>query len=566
MSLFPFPSLIATSGFRSGSDHVLCPRARHPAATRERYPPQRIASHLSANPEVGITLDHITRTSLTWSRRRSMLRTGTIFWLSLIGMGLAAACSTSEIPGGPRPLLRWGGDAEGGAPFVEADPSNPTDVRGFDVEIAGMIARGLGREPRFVQVAWSSIGASVERGDFDIGMSGMEDRPELRAQYSVTIPYFEFREVLAVRPADRDRFRNLSDLAGRRVATLGGTTAYDMLLAEQAKSGLVPVSYDDDVHPYTDLVAGRVDAVLLDHIIAERSLRRTGGFIIQPEPAAIGHYVGVLAKADSALRDSANAILRERMRDGSLEKTFRAWEVWDDAQSAYFRQALSEGSVERGDVASGGVRTVRQYLPALARAAGVTLALSMLAMALAVAVGIAVAAGRVYGPPLVRGALAAYVEIVRGTPVLLQLFVIYYGMAGVVRLPAFAAAVIGLGLNYAAYESEIYRAALEAIPRSQLEAARTLGLSEGQILRLVRGPQALRLALAPMTNDFVALLKDSSLVSVITVVELTKQTAIYATNVGSWVVPGILCSLIYLAFSLPLARFARRLERRWSHA
>ena len=141
----------------------------------------------------------------------------------------------------------------------------------------------------------------------------------------------------------------------------------------------------------------------------------------------------------------------------------------------------------------------------------------------------------------------------RGTPVLLQLFVLYYGLSGVVRLPAFVAAVLGLGLNYAAYESEIYRAALEAIPRAQLEAARTLGLSEAQILRLVRGPQALRLALAPMTNDFVALLKDSSLVSVITVVELTKQTAIYATNVGSWVVPGILCALVYLAMSLPLS-------------
>jgi ABC-type amino acid transport system permease subunit len=82
----------------------------------------------------------------------------------------------------------------------------------------------------------------------------------------------------------------------------------------------------------------------------------------------------------------------------------------------------------------------------------------------------------------------------------------------------------------------------------------------------VRAPQALRLALAPMTNDFVALLKDSSLVSVITVVELTKQTAIYATNIGSWVVPGLLCAAIYLAMSLPLSRLARRLERKWSAA
>ena len=146
---------------------------------------------------------------------------------------------------------------------------------------------------------------------------------------------------------------------------------------------------------------------------------------------------------------------------------------------------------------------------------------------------------------------------------LLQLFVLYYGLSAFVKLPALLAAIIGLGLNYAAYESEIYRSALQAIPRMQLEAARTLGLSEWQVFRLVRGPQAFRIALAPMTNDFVALLKDSSLVSVITVVELTKQTAIYATNVGSWLVPGLLCAALYLALSLPLSRLARRLEARW---
>ena len=91
-----------------------------------------------------------------------------------------------------------------------------------------------------------------------------------------------------------------------------------------------------------------------------------------------------------------------------------------------------------------------------------------------------------------------------------------------------------------------------------------LGFTRWQALRLIRGPQALRLALAPMTNDFVAMLKDSSLVSVLTVVELTKQTQIFATNLGSWVIPGALCAAMYLAMSLPLGHLARRLEQRWS--
>ncbi|PYP36879.1 MAG: hypothetical protein DMD48_12045, partial [Gemmatimonadetes bacterium] len=92
------------------------------------------------------------------------------------------------------------------------------------------------------------------------------------------------------------------------------------------------------------------------------------------------------------------------------------------------------------------------YLPSLARAAAVTLLVSLLSMALAVVVGLALASGRLYGPVWLRVLTTVYIEVIRGTPLLLQLFVIYYGLAGVVRLPAFLAAILALGLNYAAYE------------------------------------------------------------------------------------------------------------------
>src|SRR5207244_680972 len=150
-------------------------------------------------------------------------------------------------------VLRWGGDAEGGAPFVEADPRNPSVVRGFDVEVAEEIAKGLGKRAEFVQVAFSDIDQSVARGDFEIGMSGVEDTPPRRAALAATIPYFEFHEVLTVRASDRGRFRSLADLRGRRVGTLGGTIAYELLLESQQKHGVILVSYDDDVHPYEDL-------------------------------------------------------------------------------------------------------------------------------------------------------------------------------------------------------------------------------------------------------------------------------------------------------------------------
>jgi polar amino acid transport system substrate-binding protein len=259
------------------------------------------------------------------------------------------------------------------------------------------------------------------------------------------------------------------------------------------------------------------------------------------------------------------------MRDGTLERILRKWQVWNDDQPQLYRRVLARDAI--APITGPGLEDTAHprsrsslalaYLPALLRASVVTLVLSCLSMGLAVALGVLIASGRVYGAPGTRAVLTGYVELMRGTPLLLQLFVLYYGIAAAIRLPAFVAAALGLALNYAAYESEIYRGALEAISPGQLEAARTLGFTERQVLTLIRGPQAFRLALAPMTNDFVALLKDSSLVSVLTVMELTKQTQIFATNLGSWVIPGMVCAGLYLAMSLPLSRMARRLEQRW---
>jgi polar amino acid transport system substrate-binding protein len=474
---------------------------------------------------------------------------------------------TPMVTAQPAAELRWGGDAEGGAPFVEADPNDLSRVVGFDVEVAQLLAEGEKKIARFVQVGFTSLDAAVARGDVDVGLSGIEDSPARRARLAVTIPYYEFREILTVRSADATRYRTLADLTGRRVATLGATLAADLLVAAEKEHGIVPVTYEDDVHPYSDLAISRVDAVLLDYVLAERGIRRNPGLANQPNAIAVGYYVGILAPGNISLRDRMNETLRRAMRNGRLEAIFRKWDMWNADQPALYarltNQDLSLPESQRSTAAINNWQAAGRYLPALIRAAGITVLLSVLSMALAVALGVAIASGRVYGSRLLELLLTAWVELIRGTPLLLQLFVLYFGLAAVVQLPAFLAALLGLGINYAAYESEIYRGALQAVPVGQLEAARTLGLTNAQTLRLVRAPQAFRLALAPMTNDFVALLKDSSLVSVITVVELTKQTSIFAANIGSWVLPGAMCAAMYLVLSLPLARLAGRTEKGW---
>ena len=158
------------------------------------------------------------------------------------------------------------------------------------------------------------------------------------------------------------------------------------------------------------------------------------------------------------MRNRMNDILKQAMRDGRLETVFRKWDLWNEDQARLYARLLAgeetsavPASLTQVDVWAATLR----YLPALLRASVITLVLSCASMLLAVAIGVLVASGRVYGTPPLRALLTGYVELIRGTPLLLQLFVLYFGLAAVVQLPAFVAAMIGLGLNYASYESEI---------------------------------------------------------------------------------------------------------------
>ena len=163
-----------------------------------------------------------------------------------------------------------------------------------------------------------------------------------------------------------------------------------------------------------------------------------------------------------------------------------------------------------------------------------TIILSVTSMPLAILIGLGVAVGRVYGPRPLAIPLAWYVEAVRGTPLLIQLFALFYLLPewGITLSP-WAAGVGGLAINYSAYEAEIYRAGLQAIPAGQMDAALALGMSRGLAIRRIIIPQAIRIVVPPVTSDFIALFKDTSVCSVITLTELTKQYSILFNSQGA---------------------------------
>jgi polar amino acid transport system substrate-binding protein len=453
----------------------------------------------------------------------------------LIAAGLARVQAQGE--------LRWAGDLQGGEPYVFRDPRDPSKLVGFEVELAQALAQRLGVRASFVQNDWSNLVPSLERGDFDVILNGLEDTPALRGRILLSRPYFNFSEELVVRKGAP--LRSLDQLAGHRVGTLSSSLAHQIL---RARPAIETVLYGGQEEPYRDLALGRTDAVLLDSVIAARYGLTRPELELADADVARGSYVIGIRKGDDDLLQAVNKALDEL--EPQLAQIYRRWRLPAQPQ---ITGPTADGPQARLDAAQ---------LWLFLRGAGVTLLVSMLAMALAVPLGLALALSRLYGGAPLRFFAHAYVELFRGTPVLLQLYILYYGLAPLVHLSALAAAILGLGLNYGAYEAEVHRAALQAVPAGQSEGAAALGLSRAQSLRLVLLPQALRTALPAMTNDLIALLKDSSLVSVITVVELTKQMTITAVDVRSWALPGALCAGLYFAMSYPLARLAARLEAR----
>ena len=151
----------------------------------------------------------------------------------------------------------------------------------------------------------------------------------------------------------------------------------------------------------------------------------------------------------------------------------------------------------------------------------------------------------------------------RGTPLLIQLYLLYYGLPNLgIQLNAFVAAVLGVGLNYAAYEAEIYRAGILSVPAGQGEAARSLGMTHSQSIRFIIVPQAIRTIFPPSTNDFIALFKDTSLVSIITVSELTRAYSQAATTTYRFLELGLMTAALYFLMSFPLSVISSRMEKR----
>ncbi len=432
---------------------------------------------------------------------------------------------------------------------------------GFEYDLAEALAARLGVKAQMVQNSWDGLVPALQRGNFDIILNGLEITDEHRQQIGMSRPYYAYAQQIVVRKGTPG-VTKLEDLKGRPVGILAASVAQRLLERMGMGKGNLRV-YPGNVESFRDLNNGRIEAVLLDLPIAIYYLAREPGLSASGEPFEIGYYGIGVRKDDRTLLQALNQAIDSLRADGTLEKIYSKYGLWDSRQAG-LASYQEEPLVKQKRIST--LRDWRKYLPLLLQGAVVTVEISLLAMALAVGAGLVLALARLYGIAPVRWLAASYVEAVRGTPLLIQLFLIYYGLPNLgIRLNAFVAAVLGLGFNYAAYEAENYRAGIQAVPHGQMEAALALGMTRSQALRRIIVPQAIRVVIPPVTNDFIALFKDSSLVSVITMVELTKMYGMLATSTYDYIGLGLMTAAIYFALSYPASLLADRLERRMRH-
>lgn len=489
---------------------------------------------------------------------------GLTFLAVCVGARIARADALEEIQ--KRGVVVWGADQEGGGPFVFPDPNDPSRVIGFEVDLANSIAAELGVRAEFFQADWNTLPAFLDAGKIDFILNGYELTPGRAARMEASRPYYVYELQLLGRAGSGglkswDELRRVDGGAKKSVSVLRGTSSEEYL-QEKWGEDVEIVGYDGNTDAMMQVRNGVHDATLADLCVAVfyRDQPQEAGLKFVGEPVAPGYYVIYAKKGETRLARAIDGVIEKALKDGRLRAIYEKWGLWNASQS---RLAEFGGGTEKAKAVHGW-EVFRRYGPTLIAAAGVTVLISVLAMPIAVGLGILVAIGRLYGPRWARSMLAAYVEVLRGTPVMLQLYVIYFLLPTILPIPMqpIHAAILGLAINYSAYEAEIYRAGIQAIPAGQMEAALALGMTRSAAVRRIILPQAVRIVTPAVTNDFIALFKDTSICSVIAVTELTKRYNVLANSTGAIVELAAMTAVLYLAMSYPLSVVSRHLEKR----
>ena len=470
--------------------------------------------------------------------------------LVVIGSGVAAEADDQRIRVGTEGTY---------PPFTYHDPDTD-QLTGYDVEVMRAVAREAGWSVSFTESTFDALFPALDADRIDTIANQVTINADRQAAYAFSEPYAYSHGVIVTRAGD-DSITSLADLKGKTAAESATSNWHQVAQDAGAKVENV----DQFAQAAQLLVQGRVDVIVNDNIAVLDYLAVSGNTDIEIAGDAgdeVSRQALVFRKDDAALARQATAAITALRDDGTLK----------EISEKYFKTDISVaeggGAADLSSRADQG-RNSRQVVEDTAgemvkRAVIATIPLTIVSFLIGIVLALLVALARMSSSVLLWWPARAFISVIRGTPLLVQLFIVFYGLPELgLKLPSYPAAVLALSLNVAGYAAEIIRAAIASVPRGQWEAASTVGMDYRTTLRRIVLPQATRVAVPPLSNTFISLLKDTSLTSVVLVNDLFRVAVTAASESSRFLALYLLAAAMYWVICTVLSAGQQRLEKRF---
>ena len=441
------------------------------------------------------------------------------------------------------------GTSAGYPPFeFTTKKDGKTEYVGFEMSLARQLAKDLGVKLEIKNMDFDSLLVALESHKIDVAIAGINITPEREKSVDFSKTYHKGTKYFLIHKQDKDKYKNYMDFKGKTVGTENGAMEYAMI------KKYIPDVHEKGLAKWSSLVialqAHKLDGVLMDSATAKAFAQNNSDlYAFNSHMKVTSDGVAVaLPKGANSLKAAVNQTVDKVNREDLINKKWLP-------EAAKYMQASQK------------TNTVASYWTFFVKGVKYTLLITVLAVICGFLIGILFALMRLSSSKLLHSIAICYIEFIRGTPMLVQIMFVYFGIGAIIQsMPALVAGIIAVAINSGAYVAEIIRSGIQSLPLGQTEAARSLGMTKRQTFRYVIMPQALKNIWPALGNEFITLLKDSSLVSTIGVTELMYQTQLVQADTYKGVLPLFITMMIYFFLTFTLTRILNHFEKKFQHA
>ena len=428
------------------------------------------------------------------------------------------------------------------APYEFHTTVNGKDkIVGFDMAVGRQIAKSLGVKLVIREMSFDALLGSVKTGKVDMVIAGMSSTPERAKEVTFSKPYFVDKNVVMTLKDDVNQFQTVAALKKAKLAAQMSSIQEDAAKELQGQQPVVSLKKINDM--VTQLTQGKVDGIVVSQTTADSYMAQSNQFAVskasllsEPNGSSV-----VMAKTAPVLAAKVNHILANKVIGAPLDK---------------WRQ-------EATDLMTHKASFFQKYAPYFVKGTLYTVGLAIIGVFFGIILGVLLALMKLSSVKPLKWLAVVYIEAVRGVPLLIQVFIVYFGTQVIgLDVSSFIAGAIAMFLNSAAYVAEIIRSGIQAVPVGQTEAARSLGFTKMQTMRYMILPQAIKNILPALGNEFVTVIKEGSVVSVIGVGELTFQTSVVQGASFKPFIPLMITAVIYFILTFGLSRLLGRFEKK----